>query len=45
MCLSGAKWVEKGARIVLSLRALVLTKDRWDQFWKKVNQYGIPVAA
>jgi hypothetical protein len=45
MCLSGAKWVDKGARIVIALRALVLTKDRWSQFWKKVNQYGFPVAA
>jgi hypothetical protein len=45
MCLSGAKWVDKGARTVIALRALVLTKDRWSQFWKKVNQYGFPVAA
>ena len=45
LCLSGARWVEKGARIVLGLRALVLTEDRWNQFWRKVNQYGFPVAA
>ena len=45
LCNSGMRWMEKGASIVLSLRALVLTKERWEQFWGKVNQYGFPVAA
>lgn len=45
LCHSGMRWVEKGAKIVLSLRALMLTQDRWDQFWGKINQYGFPVAA
>jgi hypothetical protein len=27
----------------LSLRALVLTKERWTQFWAKLDQYGFPV--
>jgi hypothetical protein len=27
----------------LSLRALVLTKERWSQFWAKLDQYGFPV--
>ncbi|UXE59859.1 MAG: hypothetical protein KA717_29815 [Woronichinia naegeliana WA131] len=31
------------ARIILSLRALVLTKERWSQFWAKLDQYGFPV--
>lgn len=45
LCHSGMRWVEKGAKIVLSLRALMLTQDRWEQFWGKINQYGFPVAA
>ena len=45
LCNSGMRWVEKGAKIVLSLRALMLTPDRWEQFWGKINQYGFPVAA
>ena len=45
LCCSGMKWKEKGARIVLSLRALVLTQTRWDQFWGKIDQYGFPIAA
>ncbi len=45
LCHSGMRWVEKGAKIVLSLRALMLTQGRWEQFWEKINQYGFPVAA
>ncbi len=45
LCCSGMKWKEKGASIVLSLRALVLTQARWDQFWGKIDQYGFPIAA
>jgi hypothetical protein len=45
LCQSGMRWKEKGASVVLSLRALVLTEQRWQQFWAKVNQYGFPVAA
>lgn len=45
LCCSGMKWVERGARIVLSLRALVLTPQRWDQFWGKISQYGLPITA
>jgi hypothetical protein len=36
------RWTPEGAQIVLSLRALVLTQSRWDQFWQKINQYGVP---
>jgi hypothetical protein len=43
-CRSGMKWKDKGASIVLSLRCLDKS-DRWDQFWDKINQYGIPLAA
>jgi hypothetical protein len=30
----------KGARIVLSLRALTNTAGRWTQFWQKIDQFG-----
>ena len=44
-CCSGMRWKEKGLRAVLSLRELVQTDGRWDQFWKKIDQYGAKVAA
>ena len=44
-CGSGMKWKTEGASLVLSLRTLVLTEERWEQFWSKVNQFGFPVAA
>ena len=44
LCASGMRWKEHGAGIVLSLRALVLTKDRWSQFWDKVNRFGFSFA-
>ena len=45
LCCSGMQWVDRGARVILSLRALVLTPKRWEQFWSKINQYGIPMPA
>jgi hypothetical protein len=45
MCRSGAKWKEAGAALVLSLRTLVYTTERWEQFWSKVDRYGFPIAA
>lgn len=45
LCRSGMRWRERGARIVLSLRALVLSQGRWQQFWNKIDQYGLPVEA
>jgi hypothetical protein len=44
LCRSGMRWEEKGAAVVLSLRALMLTPDRWRQFWEKLDQFGFPVA-
>lgn len=41
-CRSGMKWKDKGAAIVLSLRCLDKS-NRWDQFWDKINQYGVPL--
>jgi len=45
LCCSGMRWKEAGASVVLSLRTLVLTSTRWNQFWNKLNQYGFPVAS
>lgn len=45
LCCSGMKWTERGAGIILSLRALVITKGRWNQFWEKLDRYGFPIAA
>jgi hypothetical protein len=40
LCGSGMRWKEQGVRAVLSLRALVQSTGRWNQFWSKINQYG-----
>jgi len=40
LCASGMRWKTKGAKIVLSLRALTHTVGRWSQFWEKINQFG-----
>ena len=45
LCCSGMRWKEKGASIILSLRALILTSTRWQQFWDKLNLDGFPIAA
>jgi hypothetical protein len=42
LCNSGMRWTPEGAQIILSLRALALTETRWEQFWQKINQYGVP---
>lgn len=39
-CCSGMRWKEAGLKTVLSLRQLVQTDGRWEQFWKKIDQYG-----
>lgn len=40
MCISGSRWKEDGARCVLALRTLKLTKGRWQQFWSYVMRHG-----
>ena len=40
----GAKWKEEGAAAVLSLRTLIYSEGRWEQFWSKIDRYGFPVA-
>jgi hypothetical protein len=44
LCRGGAKWKEEGAALVLSLRTLIYTDERWQQFWAKVDRYGFPVS-
>ena len=44
MCRGGAKWKEEGAAAVLSLRTLIYSEGRWEQFWDKVDRYGFPVS-
>ena len=34
-----------GSTVVLSLRTLSYTPERWGQFWSKVDRWGFPVAA
>jgi hypothetical protein len=41
LCNSGMKWKNRGAQIVISLRAIVRTKGRWTQFWEKINTQGL----
>lgn len=45
LCCSGMRWTPAGAQNILSLRALVTTDCRWDQFWQKLTQFGIPKMA
>lgn len=40
MCGSGMKWKQSRAQTVLSLRPLILTEGRWDQFWDKLSRFG-----
>jgi hypothetical protein len=40
LCGSGMRWKSRGAKVVLSLRALVQTTNRWQQFWDKIDQFG-----
>ena len=45
LCRSGMKWKNKGVKIVLSLRAMIKTDGKWQHFWNKIDQYGVPKAA
>lgn len=40
LCNSGIRWKERGAKLILSLRALAQTQGRWTQFWQHIDQYG-----
>jgi hypothetical protein len=41
LCKSAMQWKTQGAKIVISLRALVQTTGRWSQFWEMINQQGL----
>jgi len=45
LCNSGMRWKERGASLVLSVRALVLTENRWEQFWNRIDRYGVPATS
>lgn len=45
LCRAGMRWTEQGAQVILSLRALLLSETRWDQFWRKIEQFGVPKIA
>ncbi len=42
LCGSGMRWKTNGMKAILSLRPLVKTKGRWNQFWEKINVSGVP---
>jgi len=44
-CASGMRWKGDGIKSVMSLRSLVLTKGRWDQFWEKIDKWGVPAVS
>lgn len=44
LCKSGMKWKEKGASVVLTLRCLSYSSGRWEQFWNKIDSYGITLS-
>jgi len=41
-CKSGMRWKQRGIKTVLRLREFVQTTGRWQQFWNKIDQYGVP---
>lgn len=44
MCKGAAKWRDQGASVVLTLRSLHMTTNRWDGFWNKYVKYGCEAA-
>ena len=45
MCKGSARWKEEGAAVLLTLRSLHISGNRWEQFWQKYSQYGCKLAA
>jgi hypothetical protein len=43
LCCSGMRWKLQGAKVILSLRALIQSKGRWEQFWDKIDQFGAQI--
>jgi hypothetical protein len=44
LCGSGMRWSLDGCHDILQLRSLAITDGRWEQFWKKVDRFGIAAA-
>ncbi|MEA3347412.1 MAG: ISKra4 family transposase, partial [Candidatus Auribacterota bacterium] len=45
LCNSGMMWKKEGVDIVMSLRCLTYSGNKWQQFWNKIDQYGYSLAA
>jgi hypothetical protein len=45
LCGSKMRWRESGLAAMLSLRRLSYMAVPWDQFWAKIDQWGVSVAA
>jgi hypothetical protein len=45
LCRSGMKWKNEGASVVLTLRCLNYSDGRWEQFWQKIDRYGLSLAS
>ena len=41
LCNSGMRWHSDAMDNILMARSLIYSADRWEQFWKKVDRYGI----
>ena len=39
------KWKSKGVKIVVSLRAMIKSSGKWNLFWDKINNNGVPIVA
>lgn len=39
---SGMRWHDEGAAIVISIRSLLLSSKRWEQFWQRLDKSGCP---
>ena len=45
LCRTRMKWKSKGVKIVLSLRAMIKSSGKWNLFWDKINNNGVPIVA
>ena len=45
LCRTGMKWKSKGVKIVVSLRAMIKSSGKWNLFWDKINNNGVPIVA
>ncbi|MDR1872123.1 MAG: ISKra4 family transposase, partial [Deltaproteobacteria bacterium] len=40
MCGSGMRWKQEGASNIIAIRSLILSKNRWTQFWDHYMRHG-----